>query len=76
MITGSGNALAKQITQYFVFPVKRMKPEVKVDASKGISGTISERGWSNADIFQNYLQNHFLKCAVQWPYITCVITFN
>ena len=32
-------------------------------ASTGARGVMSDRGWSNADKFQQYLQEHFL------PYI-------
>ena len=29
-------------------------------ASTGVRGVVSESGWSNGDIFQQYLQDHFL----------------
>lgn len=29
--------------------------------SPGTSGTVSESGWSNGVMFQDYLENHFLK---------------
>ena len=38
-----------------------MRPELLNGASPGTDATVSETGWSNGVIFQEYLENHFLK---------------
>ena len=59
-ILGCGNALGTQIPPYFVFPGKRMLPELLNGSSVGADGDVSDSGWSNSKIFQQYLE-HFLQ---------------
>ncbi|XP_061186996.1 uncharacterized protein LOC133195149 [Saccostrea echinata] len=60
-ILGGGSASGVSIPPFFVFPGKRMMPELLSGASPGASGTVSETGWSNGLIFRHYLEHHFLK---------------
>jgi hypothetical protein len=60
-VIGCGNALGQQIPPYFIFPGKRMRQELLQGSTPGADGTVSESGWSNSEIFQNYLSDHFLK---------------
>lgn len=63
IILGGGNALGTQIPPYFVFKGKRMRKELLEGSTHGSDGTVSDSGWSNSDVFLQYLQNHFLKHA-------------
>lgn len=60
-ILGGGSASGVAIPPFFIFPGKRMRPELLNGASPGTNGTMSETGWSNGVIFREYLENHFLK---------------
>lgn len=60
-IIGGGSASGMQIPPFFVFPGKRMNPDLLQGASPGASGTVSETGWSNSAIFRQYLEDHFCK---------------
>ena len=62
-VIGCGNALGQQIPPYFVFPGKRMRPELLKGGTPGSDGTVSDSGWSNSTIFMEYLSGHFLKFA-------------
>ena len=37
-----------------------MRSELLEGATAGASGTVSESGWSNDEMFKHYLQEHFL----------------
>ncbi|XP_060572341.1 uncharacterized protein LOC132730435 isoform X3 [Ruditapes philippinarum] len=41
----------------------RMRDELMEDASPGAQGTVTKSGWSNGEVFQKYLQTHFVKYA-------------
>ena len=60
-ILSCGNALGTQIPPYFIFKGQRMSPELLSDSSHGASGTVTETGWSNSEVFLKYLNEHFLK---------------
>ncbi|XP_041379546.1 uncharacterized protein LOC121392379 [Gigantopelta aegis] len=60
---GCGNALGQQIPPYFIFPGARMRQELLEGATIGTNGTVSKSGWSNSDIFQTWLADHFAKYA-------------
>ena len=62
-IIGSGSASRTCIPPYFVFKGKRWISELLNEGTPGVSGTVSETGWSNSVIFRDYLQNHFIKYA-------------
>lgn len=60
-VIGSGNALGTQIPQYFVFQGQRMRQELLAGCSAGANGTVTDSGWSNGQVFETYLNDHFLK---------------
>ncbi|KAJ8321017.1 hypothetical protein KUTeg_002604 [Tegillarca granosa] len=60
-VLGCGNAAGANIPPFLVFPEKRMLPELLTGATPGCDGTVSETGYSNSDIFNSYIKNHFLK---------------
>ncbi|XP_048250446.1 uncharacterized protein LOC124117724 [Haliotis rufescens] len=62
-IIGGGNAIGNHIPPYFFFPGKRWNDQFLDGAPPGSSGEMSDSGWSNAKIFQNYLTKHFVKHA-------------
>ncbi|XP_048252703.1 MFS-type transporter clz9-like [Haliotis rufescens] len=63
-VIGCGNASGSSIPPYFVFKGKRMREELLSGSTPGAAGTVSDSGWSNTEIFQHYLTEHFLKHAV------------
>ncbi|MES9880618.1 MAG: hypothetical protein ABW185_07025 [Sedimenticola sp.] len=60
-IIGCGSAAGMTVPPYFVFAGKRWCDELLVGKTPGASGTLSETGWSNSQVFRDYLQNHFMK---------------
>ena len=60
-ILGCGSAGGVAIPPYFVFPGKRMLPDLLAGSSPGTAGTVSDSGWSNSLVFHDYLHDHFLK---------------
>ena len=68
-VIGCGNALGTQIPPYFVFPGKRFQAEYLEGCTPGCSGTVSQTGsgWSNSQIFIDFLKNHFLKFVQSDP---------
>ena len=60
---GCANAIGNSIPPYFIFKGIRFSPELLKWVSKGTKATMSESGWSNAKIFKQYLQEHFLPFA-------------
>lgn len=60
-IIGCGSASGMQIPPYFVFPGKRMNPELMCNSTPGAACTMSETGWSNSAVFRQYLEDHFCK---------------
>jgi hypothetical protein len=60
-VLGCGSASGVAIPPYFVFPGKRMMPDLLKDASPGANGTMSDSGWSNSSVFRDYLKDHFIK---------------
>ncbi|XP_053383714.1 uncharacterized protein LOC128549946 [Mercenaria mercenaria] len=62
-ILGCGNAIGQQIPPYFVFAGARMRSELLEGASPGAQGTVSKTGWSNGEVFKNYLETHFINYA-------------
>ena len=59
-LIGCVNALGNALPPFFIFKGKRYNPDLMKGASTGARGVMSESGWSNGDIFQQYLQDHFL----------------
>lgn len=62
-IIGGGNAIGNHIPPYYVFAGKRWNDLFLDGAPPGASGEMSDNGWSNSQIFQNYLTKHFAKHA-------------
>ena len=56
-ILGCGMA----VPSYFVFPGKRMMSDLMTDSTPGADDCVTDSGWSNSEVFRNYLENHFLK---------------
>jgi hypothetical protein len=62
-IIAGGNAIGNGIPPYFIFPGKRWNPEFLQNACVGSSGEMTKNGWSNTEVFQNYVTKHFAKYA-------------
>ncbi|CAG2209355.1 unnamed protein product [Mytilus edulis] len=60
-ILGCGSASGFAVPPYFVFEGKRMNNELMNGATPGAVGAVSDSGWSNTNIFRQYLTDHFLK---------------
>ncbi|XP_062613890.1 uncharacterized protein LOC134275640 [Saccostrea cucullata] len=60
-VIGCGNAVGCSIPPFLVFPGKRLLPELLDGATTGCDGAMSDTGYSNTEIFNNYVKNHFTK---------------
>ena len=56
-----GNAAGANIPPYLVFPGKRLLPELLNGATPGYTGTMSDTGYSNTEIFSSYIKEHLIK---------------
>ena len=57
----AGNALGNSVPPFYVFPEVRWNDSFLEGAATGAVGTMSKSGWSNSEVFQSYLNDHFLK---------------
>ena len=64
-LIGAGNALGQQVPPFFVFPGKRLVDGLLDGASPGVTGAMSDSGWSNTDIFTSYIKDHLFKYLPQ-----------
>ncbi|XP_060594276.1 uncharacterized protein LOC132748679 [Ruditapes philippinarum] len=60
-LIGCANGVGQVIPPYFVFPGARMLDSLLDGATAGADGDVSESGWSNSQIFCNYIQEHLIK---------------
>ena len=60
-VIGAGNAVGSQVPPFFIFPGQRMMPELMKGQTPEAAGTVTASGWSNAEVFREYLQDHFMK---------------
>ena len=60
-LIGCTNALGNSLPPFFVFKGKRYSEELLQGSTPGATGVMSDPGWSNKEIFQQYLNDHFLK---------------
>ena len=64
-LIGCVNGAGQQVPPFFVFPGARMTDSLMEGATPGADGTVSESGWSNTQIFSEYMQNHLIKFLPQ-----------
>ena len=62
-LIGCVNAIGNSLPPYFIFKGKRYNPLLMEGASAGSKANMSDSGWSNLNIFENYLREHFLPYA-------------
>ena len=55
------SATGQVIPPFFVFMGNRSTPDLMAGALPGSAHTMSDSGWSNSTIFENYLSEHFFK---------------
>ena len=60
-VIGAVSASGSNVPPFFIFPGKRMNPELLKGKSPGADAAMSESGWSNSSVFREYLTSHFLK---------------
>ena len=58
-IIGCGNAAGNYIPPYFVYPGEKLQSRWMDGFTTGAVGTVSDSGWSNSQIFMDYLKHHF-----------------
>jgi len=59
------SAIGQSVPPMFVFKGKRATPELMKGALPGSGIHMSDSGWSNSVIFEDYLKNHFIKYVPQ-----------
>ena len=60
-VIGCGNATGAAVPPFIISPGKRMLPKLLDGATPGTTGRMSDSGWSNSELFRDYLENHFLR---------------
>ena len=60
-VIAAGNAIGNSIPPYYVYPGKRWNDDFLSGAPAGSDGEMTKSGWSNMEVFQNYLTKHFMK---------------
>ncbi|XP_046560004.1 MFS-type transporter clz9-like [Haliotis rubra] len=63
-VIGCANAIGNALPPFFMFKGQRMREELLEGSLPGTAGTVSETGWSNSQIFRNYISDHFLKYSM------------
>ena len=59
-LIGCANALGNAVPPFFIFKGKRFNEDLLQGATPGTRGVMSDSGWSNATVFRQYLEDHFL----------------
>ncbi|XP_053380044.1 jerky protein homolog-like [Mercenaria mercenaria] len=59
-LIGCANAIGNSVPPFLIFKGKRFNEELLKGASPGTRAAMSDSGWSNASIFRQYLEDHFL----------------
>ncbi|XP_060606285.1 uncharacterized protein LOC132758607 [Ruditapes philippinarum] len=62
-LIAAGNAFGQSIPPYYVFPGQRWNEDFLKGSCPGSAGEMSKTGWSNSDVFLNYLTKHFISYA-------------
>lgn len=57
MLSATGTA----IPPFLIFAGKRMMTDLMDGATPGAVGRVSDAGWSNSELFREYLEEHFLR---------------
>lgn len=60
-ILGCGNAAGSALPPYFILPGQRMNDKLLEGSPSGTSCSVSNDGWSNSEIFMDFLCNHLKK---------------
>ena len=60
-VIAGGNAVGSSIPPYYIFPGQRWSDDFLNGACPGSAGEMTKTGWSNSQVFQNYLTKHFVK---------------
>ena len=67
------SAAGQIIPPFFVFAGKRFTPDLMKGALPGSAHCMSEKGWSNSLIFQEYLTSHLVKFIPQGDGFTLIL---
>lgn len=62
-VIGAGNAVGNQIPPFYIFAGKRKVDHLIEGCLPGTDFDVSETGWSNAEVFESYMKDHFFKFA-------------
>ena len=58
-VIGAGSAIGHQIPPFYIFAGKRKIDHLIDGGLPGTDYTVTESGWSNADVFEEYMKDHF-----------------
>ncbi|XP_071499248.1 uncharacterized protein [Diadema antillarum] len=59
-ILACGSAIGRALPPFYIFKGKRKISDLMNGALPGSQMCMTESGWSNGDVFRNYLEQHFL----------------
>ncbi|XP_053374013.1 uncharacterized protein LOC128546748 [Mercenaria mercenaria] len=60
-IIGGANAIGNHVPPFYIFPGKRWNDSLLDGAVAGAAGGMSESGWFNRGLFEEYIINHFAR---------------
>ena len=60
-VIGCVNGIGQQVPPFFIFAGARMVDGLMEGSSAGAKGTVSATGWSNTEIFKQYMKDHLLQ---------------
>lgn len=58
-IIACGSSAGTRLPPYYIFPGKRWNEDLMKDTSPGSAGCMTESGWSNSEVFLDYMETHF-----------------
>ena len=58
-IIACGSAAGTQLPPFYIFPGKRWNEDLMKDTSPGANGCMTDSGWSNSEVFLEYMETHF-----------------
>ncbi|KAJ8028012.1 Pogo transposable element with KRAB domain [Holothuria leucospilota] len=60
-VLAAGNAIGQAIPPYFIFKGQRLSSDLKTGTLPGSGFRMTRSGWSNGEVFMDYIQNHITK---------------
>ena len=73
---GACSAIGNFVPPFLIFKGKRLTDDLKEDSSAGCGFAMSDSGWTNSVLFQDYLKKHFVKLVPKPEDSKILILYN